>query len=686
MDSDAILSLTYLTENKENIRFSYDQFFIDDKEYKINEKILAKIQFNDFEKEIGSKIVTIKLIDIDNESTDFSYFEVIPGENYGLLFPGRSGLTRDIIFPDNLLHNIMIKHDKKIIYQKSFSKRLLLINISSDFFISIDNIIVTKSLFTISTDDSSQVIAYNLNYRILFNKPISPINYKKFFDFYDLRKDDAENFVNSIKNLINNTNIKLLQYDILKKEIKYDELMDLFIIKFNLPKAIILRYYNKEEYFNFISNCSLYYIFSNLKDMINNCEIFSSIFKYFEEYKNKIKNDINLNFYHKSIAIMEFSYWLKTMGSIDKFKEINFTYYCCNICEENSPIKSSLLFLEKFIKDLDNGSPFLEPLILIDSGTYIYNNNFAFGYGLASKDILKKHLLNIIPDVLFFYSNKETSNDYALSNKANNAVSINLGSRLFSKYNGLSLNKKIDNDIIRDNLSLRLVFILLQEVFAYKKEEFTIKGDFVNSSNIFFHAEKNNIMSLVNKNSFEKRKNFINIIRDSFKDCGKFLEYFFGEFEYGYISELIEIMMENGVNLHFLFNNNLWHDKIETLQEYTKLKYLVYTFKPELLPDSNFKSIDEEIEEIQKIIKINNIPQNIESKIIHINKPTNSEEIPITIKSNSILSRKYSNNVEYKNYEKLSFDSLQKKLKNPNISEEIKNIIREILFSRIIKH
>ena len=667
MDSDATLSLTYLVENKENIRFAYDQFFIDDKEYKINEKILAKIKFNDFEKEISSKIVTIKLIDIDNESTDFSYFEVIPGENYGLLFPGRSALTRDIIFPDNLLHNIMIKHDKKIIYQRSFGKRLLLINISSEFFISIDDIIVTKSLFTISTDDSSQVIAYDLNNRILFNKSISPINYKKFFDFYDLRKDDAENFVNSIKNLINNTNIKLLQYDILKKKIKNDELLDLFIMKFNLPKAIILRYYNKEEYFNFISNCSLYYIFSNLKDIINNCEIFASIFKYFEQYKNKIKNDINLNFYHKSIAIMEFSHWLKTMGSIDKFKEINFTYYCCNICEENSPIKSSLLFLEKFIKDLDNGSPFLEPLILIDSSTYIYNNNFAFVYGLASKEILKKHLLNIIPDVLFFYSNKETSNDYALSNKANSVISINLGSRLFSNYNGLSLNKKIDNDIIRDNLSLRLVFILLQEVFSYKKEEF---------------REKNNIMSLVNKNSFEKRNNFINI----FSDSGKFLEYFFGEFEYGYISELIEIMMDNGVDLYFLFNNNLWHNKIETLQEYIKLKYLVYTFKQELLPDSNFKSIDEEIEEIQKIIKTNNIPQNIESKIIHIKKPTNSEESPIMIKSNSILSKKYSNIAEYKNYEKLSFNSLQKKLKDPNISEEIKNIIREILFSRIIKH
>jgi hypothetical protein len=155
MDSEVILSLTYLTENKENIKFAYDQVFIDDIEYKINEKILANIKFNDFEKEMGIKIVTTKLIDIDNKTTDFSYFEVIPGDNYGLLFPGRSALTRDIIFPDNLSHNIIIKRDKNIIYQGSFSKRLLLINISSELFISIDSIKVTKSLFTITTYDSS---------------------------------------------------------------------------------------------------------------------------------------------------------------------------------------------------------------------------------------------------------------------------------------------------------------------------------------------------------------------------------------------------------------------------------------------------------------------------------------------------------------------------------------------------
>ena len=196
MENDATLSLTYITEDKEKIKFPYDQFFIEDNEYKIKEKLLININFNDFEKEMGSKVVTSKFIDIDNKQAEFSYFEVISGENHGFLFSSRSCFTRDLIFPDNLSHYFIVKSkNNNILYQGNFTKRLLLINISSELIISIDNIIITKSLFTISTDESSQIIAYDLKNGIYFYKQISPINYKKFFDFYDLRKDEAEQFV-----------------------------------------------------------------------------------------------------------------------------------------------------------------------------------------------------------------------------------------------------------------------------------------------------------------------------------------------------------------------------------------------------------------------------------------------------------------------------------------------------------
>ena len=49
-------------------------------------------------------------------------------------------------------------------------------------------------------------------------------------------------------------------------------------------------------------------------------------------------------------------------------------------------------------------------------------------------------------------------------------------------------------------------------------------------------------------------------------------------------------MLENGVDLHFLFNISLWNENIKILQEFTKLKYLVYLYNPKLLPNSNFKN------------------------------------------------------------------------------------------------
>ena len=64
-----------------------------------------------------------------------------------------------------------------------------------------------------------------------------------------------------------------------------------------------------------------------------------------------------------------------------------------------------------------------------------------------------------------------------------------------------------------------------------------------------------------------------------------------------------------------------------------------------------------------------------------------TEDNAILKKVNSILSSSNKNlvNEYYKNYEKLSSEILQENLKDSNISNEVKKIIREILFSRIIK-
>ena len=93
---------------------------------------------------------------------------------------------------------------------------------------------------------------------------------------------------------------------------------------------------------------------------------------------------------------MEFSYLLKNIWNKDKFKNINFNYFIINKCDDNSPLKLSLLLFDTFIDNIDDNSPFLEPLLLIHSGTYKYKNNTVYGYGLLSKELLKSYLKSII--------------------------------------------------------------------------------------------------------------------------------------------------------------------------------------------------------------------------------------------------------------------------------------------------
>ena len=77
---------------------------------------------------------------------------------------------------------------------------------------------------------------------------------------------------------------------------------------------------------------------------------------------------------------------------------MEFKYYNTNNLEKETPLESAITFLVNFIKNLDETSPFIYPLLLIDSGNYIYGKENAYGYGLTNYEILKSHLKNAIPD------------------------------------------------------------------------------------------------------------------------------------------------------------------------------------------------------------------------------------------------------------------------------------------------
>ena len=89
----------------ENLEPDFDKILIENKEYslgEVNNKEI-KINFSEMEKELGSKILAMTLK--NSVENSIHYFEVIPGINYGILFPTQ-GNTRDLIFPDDEVYKV----------------------------------------------------------------------------------------------------------------------------------------------------------------------------------------------------------------------------------------------------------------------------------------------------------------------------------------------------------------------------------------------------------------------------------------------------------------------------------------------------------------------------------------------------------------------------------------------------
>ena len=471
-EKDSILLIDYIFDKEKPY---IDKILIENKEYlflEMNNKKI-KINFNEYEKEFGSKILSLTILNQNIER--IHYFEVISGINVGILFPS-FGLTRDIIFPDDKEYKVKIISSSS---KKEFSikERLLLINFNSAYELFINDKLITTQI--LNSGYSSQISLFDLEKQIFFYKSISPLQFDLFFDAYENYNNDAKYFYDSIYEFLNKNKFNFVQY---KKLFYNEELIKTIMYKFNLPKNILKNKYNKKEYFEFISSCALYFIMCSLND---EKEIFST-YKYFIEFKTKLEKDSNLEYYQRNIIIIELANMLKKKNNRENFEKLDFKYYNTKTLEKDSLLESTLTFLVRFIDNLDNKSPFIYPLILIDSGNYIYGNEDAYGYGLTNLDILKSHLYDAIPDIIITVNDGEIKSEETLLNKLSVSVKLNLSTKLLIPFQNYLIDKKIENKNIGSNLELILFLTLFYKIFGHKKRVFSSKDkDFYNSPNIF---------------------------------------------------------------------------------------------------------------------------------------------------------------------------------------------------------
>lgn len=687
---ETILSFNYIFEN---IKPNFKKISVENKEYPIEnlKDLKIKITFNDIELELCSKIVSLTLIFGDrDEDKESHYFEVIPGNLTGILFPSW-GYTRDIIFSDNNNYNVKIFPTNDRDYKKEFiiKNRLLLININRELYLYINTIFLTSQIINLSNEYSLQVYAADISNRLFFSKVIVKQNFNLFFDIYNESKGLADYFSQEINSLLNKPKINMDDFKALfENENDNDNLTNIFFIKLNFPKKILHNNYNEKKYFDYISICSLFLIMEEFYlNKFDEKEI-KSICKYFNEFKQKLENEKSLENYKKNIIIMEFAYLMKNIKNVEKFKKIEFTYYNLNNLEKESPLFIAITFLNKFIEDLDDNNPFIHPLILIDSGIYNYDGKKnAFGYGLTNKKILKKHLLDIVPEILITINDEDNIIDQAYTNKVIGSVIFNLGSKSLSPLKYFKLNKNVENRHIRNKLALIIFITFFHEVFGHKKSGYSLysqnDNEYLLSPNVFYDKKKKSVLKLVKKDSPFNLKNEIKILRNTDQDTGHFLEYFIGECEHGFYIDLIDELIFEDINLNFILDNDLWNKNIDILRKYIKLKYIVFCHNKSLLDKSEFNNINEEIIYLEKIIMQEKIELNV-SYDINLKEQIKDGTIHKS-KKEELFSKRNDNNKKNEELEKLSFGELKKIAFNKKVASNIRKAAIDILFSRIIR-
>ena len=667
---EATILLDYIFNN---IKPDFCKIFIDKNEYQL-EKVDKKeinIKFNDIEAELGYKIIELGFLNKYNEKEIFQC-EIIPGINNGILFPF-IGPLRDIILPDNKNYriNIGFNGDKKEFDIKS--NRLLLINFTHPFRLSIDEIVITQQIVNISDINSVQIYCADLTKRLFFVKEISLVDHEGFLKMYNNYNDESNKFYRNIKYMLDSN---LFSYDLYKTYFNTEELEEISYIKLNLPKNILRNKYNKQEYFEFISSCCLYCILpkNNEEKEIKNK------YKYFIEYKKNLEKDSNLEYYMKSMILLEFSCLMELKENLEKFKSINFTYYNMKYASKNSPLCISNQFLKDFIDKLDDKSPFIYPLSLIDSGNFTYSKENIYGLGLINKDILKSHLINILPEIVITINDEDEKDEQAIANKALGSVVINLASPFLSPLRKVEINKELSNQDFSNKIALILFIEFFHEIFGHKKGGYSQKSNTILSSpNAFYDKQKRAILKLVDKNALFVRKNEVKILRGCEHDAGHFLEYFIGECEYGFYIELIEMMIEDNVNLNFILNNELWNEKIEIMRKYIKLKYIIFRHNKNLLDTIKYKDINEEITDLEKKIK----EKNIKLDIVKESQNAKEKEKIISSKRRGLHTSDNIKQYEIEKYEKMSFDEIKKIMDEEQVPQDLRKILRVILLKKI---
>lgn len=528
-------------------------------------------------------------------------------ENIFYLFLQGKGTTFEIIFLNK--KEFIIIDSKMYLLDNNNNKyrsRLTFINYSlavmdfndKDINIGVGNIRFTKD------KTSYQLSVYNPDLVIFKDNKLYNIHCN-VEEFYIQCNDDINNFYDELQNILNESGsldeIKLNKlFELHHNEYSHFKNLDLFKSKEELKIS-----FKEEEYVEFFYKILVYYLLEikSKNKNFNSKQVMLSKIKGLNDLKERLKKDNELERYQKVFALIQYSYIVK------KYDISSFSYIKNNDknIEKNSILHHSIKFFKEFISLIDEDSPVFFKLLEINSGYGYSGIDKVFTFNLLNVEDIKKNLLELIPDIIFFF-NKKNSTTKAFSFSMTGEISIN-ESLLFNKYEKMDLTKEIQKDEQKNgyNLAMLIARFLLHEEGGHttfrSKSESKIKTPIKCVS-------EGKIKTMTDINDSSKSDDYIKIFplkkEKSYKgDSGHYLETALGKINGVYTITYFDRLKDIG-KLLFYPEYFVQKEKIDILKKYIFYKYLLeLSDVPIELDYANKTTLEYDIDVMEK--KVNEI-------------------------------------------------------------------------------
>ena len=662
----------------------------------------------------------IELININNTSYSVSHiFNLYFGKNIGYCFVGNEkGTTYELLFKDE--ESLQISNEKEKLDLSKYDeldtknrKRILLINCPlNDININGIPLKFQDYKFDFFKGNSFQYSIYNIKQKMICSSEIELIKIEEDIPGYIAKyKDKLNQFYYESNELSKKGDLDSNIEDIIKK---YKEINSFEIEFMKYQKHTLEKNLDNPDYINLFFIKSLYDVIDNKKNKIlKNKKCLKQVILFLEKYKKKVINDKFLSNFQKILVLRIYCYLFMKSSGIENFRNQNFQYFIISKSEENSVFRLCLDFLNSFINKMTTKSKFFFPLLQINSGVgYYTKKDQVYSFNMMNLEMIKEHLREITPDILFFYKTKRTRNK--VIKYPNDGTIVFNTEHVFKKYNVELFQKKSDNEVDRNidkNNATILFRFLFHEMMGHKK--FMYKNYKDSHSPKKAITTDNQVITLFHENYEDNNNpNYWKILTDTDIECldkgdsRHYLEAFWGKYgnlfiihlfdeinNVGFLLDQVDIFVSEDLNLlaksifgiFFAKNKNIdFQEIIANGEKYMEcVENLNLIKKDEVLIKEEIKEGKDEVKHIKMMINQNVILDEIKNKGEEFEENSENdeemeetEEIYESDEEDSLDDDSFREKVR-EIWRKYDYKEVKKLLEDPDLDEETEHIYRK---------